>query len=493
MSAPAPASFCWFDYETFGTSPAWDRPAQFAAVRTDVELNEIGEPLVLHCRQSDDYLPHPAACRVTGLAPDALGEDVLPEHRFIETIRASLGAPGTCSVGYNSIRFDDEFTRHTLFRNLHDPYAHEWRDGASRWDLLDVVRLTRALRPEGIEWPVFDGRPSNRLEHLSAANALAAGRAHDALVDVRATIALAALIRRHQPRLFAHALAHRDKRSARALLDLERREPVILVSSAIPPARHHLALVVPIAPHPSNPNAIVVLDLAHDPDAFADLDAQEIGARVFARGVPADDPSRVGLHAVAVNRCPVLVPRAALRAADAERLDIDLARADAHLDALERRLDASLRVRVRDAFSRPADDAAAPDVDASLYTGGFLSAADRARLDAVRAADPAAIGALDIGFADPRLPEMLFRYRARNHPDTLDAAERERWAAHVRQRLEAGEDAPWLGIAGFERAMAEQDWRPEEAPLRESLARYAATLAGRIGREPVLCADHPRP
>ena len=345
-----------------------------------------------------------------------------------------------------------------------------------------MVRLTRALRPEGIEWPVIDGRPSNRLEHLSAANALATGRAHDALVDVRATIALAALIRRRQPRLFAHALAHRDKKSARDLLDLERREPVILVSSAIPAARHHLALVVPIARHPDNPNAIVVLDLAHDPDAFADLNAREIGARVFARGVPADDPSRVGLHAVAVNRCPVLVPRAALRAADAERLGVDLALARAHLDTLERRLDASLRVRVRDAFSRPADGAAPPDVDASLYAGGFLSDADRARLDAVRAADPATLGALDIGFADPRLPEMLFRYRARNHPDTLDAAERARWARHVRGRLGAGEDAPWLGISGFARAMAEQDWRPEEEALRESLSRYAATLAGRAGR-----------
>ena len=481
MSATPPSSFCWFDYETFGTSPAWDRPAQFAAIRTDTELNPIGSPLVLHCRQSDDYLPHPAACRVTGLAPDALGEEALPEHRFIDAIRTSLGAPGTCSVGYNSIRFDDEFTRHTLFRNLHDPYAHEWRDGASRWDLLDVVRLTRALRPEGIEWPLVEGRPSNRLEHLSAANALATGRAHDALVDVRATIALAALIRDRQPRLFAHTLAHRDKASARALLDLERREPVILVSAAIPAARHHLALVVPIARHPANPNALIVLDLAHDPDAFADLDAAEIGARVFARGVPADDPSRVGLHAVAVNRCPVLVPRSVLRAADAERLGVDLARTRRHLAALERRLDPSLQVRVRDAFSRPADEEALPDVDASLYAGGFIDDADRRRLDTVRATDPAALGAHAVRFADPRLEEMLFRYRARNHPDTLDAAERTRWRAHVRRRLGAEETAPWLGLAGFERAMAEQDWRPEEAALRASLARHAEALAAAVG------------
>ena len=484
MSAASPSSFCWFDYETFGISPAWDRPAQFAAIRTDPGLDPIGEPLVLHCRQADDYLPHPAACRVTGLDPETVhARGALPECRFIERVRDALGAPGTCSVGYNSVRFDDEFTRHTLFRNLHDPYEHEWKHGASRWDLLDVVRLTRALRPDGIEWPVVDGRPSNRLEHLAAANGLGHGRAHDALADVRATIALAALIRARQPRLFAHALAHRGKASARALLDPERREPVVLVSAAIPASRHHLALIVPLARHPTNPNAVIVLDLANDPESFAALDAETLGARVFARGIPADDPSRVGLHAVAVNKCPVIVPRSALRPDDAERLGIDLAARLAHLDALERLLDPALLARVRDAFSRasPGDVAGSrPDVDASLYAGGFLSNGDRERLAAIRAAEPRTLGAAGGRFDDPRLDEMLFRYRARNHPDTLDAAGRRRWAAHVGARLGADADAPWLGRAGFERAMDEQPWRPEERPLRAALARYAAQLDERL-------------
>ena len=497
MSDASPASFCWFDYETFGTSPAWDRPAQFAAIRTDAALEPLGEPEVLWCRQSDDYLPHPGACRVTGITPEEANARGQPEHRFIERVRARLGAPGTCSVGYNSVRFDDEFTRHTLFRNLHDPYAHEWKDGASRWDLLDVVRLTRALRPDGIRWPTTeDGRPSNRLEHLSEANGLAAGRAHDALVDVRATIALARLVRARQPRLFAHALAHRGKRALAPLLEPDERpwarEPLVLVAAGIPAERHHLALVVPLVRHPTNPNSVIAIDLATDPSALVGRDADDIAARLFTRAASAPDGTdpvapRPGLHAIAANKCPVIAPYRALRDVDAERLGIDRVAQLSHRDALRDLLDASGGERpldaIRAAFVRD-DDGSVPDVDASLYAGGFLSGGDRARLERVRAADPGALRALGGGFDDPRLDEMLFRYRARNHPDALDADERARWRAHVAGRLGATGDVPWLSREGFERAMAGQAWRPDEASLRTSLERHALTLCEAVGLPP---------
>jgi len=499
MRDAPPSSFCWFDYETFGLSPIWDRPAQFAAIRTDADLEPIGEPEVLYCRQADDYLPHPAACRVTGMTPAEANARGLPEHRFIERVRGLLGAPGTCSVGYNSVRFDDEFTRHTLFRNLRDPYAHEWKDGASRWDLLDVVRLTRALRPDGIVWPTDDeGRPTNRLEHLATANGLEAGRAHDALADVRVTIALARLIRERQPLLFAHALAHRGKRAVRALLEPHGRppiaespaggepraaaaldrEPLVLVAAGIPASRHHLALVVPLVAHPTNPNAVIVFDLASDPSALVGLDADELAARLFARGrTAADRPERPGLHSVATNKCPVVVPYRALRDVDAERLGIDR---DAQLRRREALGGLSLEC-VRNAFARPPEDDSATDVDASLYAGDFLSAADRARLERMHTVEPDALGTPEGGFGDRRLDEMLFRFRARNHPDTLDASERQRWREHVAARLGAGPDAPWLGREGFERAMRDQPWTSGEHDLRHALQGHADALCGAAG------------
>ena len=194
-------TFLWHDYESFGASPRLDRPAQFAAIRTDAELREIGQPVDLYCRPALDVLPQPDACRITGITPQMAEERGLDEPDFIAAVLGHLGAPGTCGVGYNSFRFDDELTRHTAWRNFHDPYAREWQNGCSRWDLIDTVRMTYALRPDGIEWPRReDGHPSFRLEHLAAANGLEQEKAHDAVSDVRATIALARLVRDRQPR-----------------------------------------------------------------------------------------------------------------------------------------------------------------------------------------------------------------------------------------------------------------------------------------------------
>jgi exodeoxyribonuclease-1 len=161
-------SFYWHDYETFGADPSRDRPVQFAGLRTDAELNVVGESLVIYSRPADDYLPHPQACLVTGISPQLALQQGVPEAEFIRQIHEELALPGTCGVGYNSLRFDDEVTRYTLYRNFYDPYAREWQNGNSRWDIIDMVRATCALRPEGIEWPLReDGLPSFRLEDLT--------------------------------------------------------------------------------------------------------------------------------------------------------------------------------------------------------------------------------------------------------------------------------------------------------------------------------------
>ena len=167
-------SFYWHDYETFGADPAWDRPVQFAGLRTDADLNVIGDPLVLYARPADDFLPHPMACLITGITPQLALEKGVAECEFIARIHAELAQPGTCAVGYNSLRFDDEITRHTLYRNFFDPYAREWQNGNSRWDIIDLLRTAWALRPEGIEWPRReDGHVSFKLEQLTAANGIA--------------------------------------------------------------------------------------------------------------------------------------------------------------------------------------------------------------------------------------------------------------------------------------------------------------------------------
>ncbi len=221
----------------------------------------------IYCQPQKDILPSPQACLVTGITPQLALQNGLSEPEFIAAIHQQLSLPGTCGVGYNSIRFDDEVSRYCLYRNFYDPYQREWKNGNSRWDILDMLRLTRALRPEGIEWTDHEpGRPSFKLEHLTAANGIAHEAAHDALSDVTATIAMAKLVKQKQPRLFDYVVNHRSKRSVTEMLDLNHRKPFFNISGMLSSANMYGAIMMPLAMHPTNSNGIICVDLSADPE-----------------------------------------------------------------------------------------------------------------------------------------------------------------------------------------------------------------------------------
>lgn len=430
------ASFLFYDLETFGADPRRSRVAQFAAIRTDEALNEIEESISFFVKPADDLLPSPVATLITGIAPQDALRDGIDEAGAFARIFEEMARAGTCSAGYNSLRFDDEFVRYGLYRNFHDAYEREWRGGNSRWDLLDALRLMHALRPEGIVWRQReDGAGTSfKLEHLAEDNGLRIGSAHEALSDVRATIGLARLFRDAQPRLWEYALRLRDKRHAASLLDTVRMTPLLHVSQRYPASRLCAAPVIPLARHPQIDSRVIVFDLDGEPDALLDLDADGIAERVYIR--QADLPegeSRVPLKEVHTNKCPALVAWEHLREADFARLGID---PDAVLRRAERIRAAgpAIAEKVRRVFARerPAD---AVDADAALY-GSFIGDADKRLFAQVRGTPPHLLAKAQYAFRDARLPELLFRYRARNWPDSLLPAERERWNAYRRERLD---------------------------------------------------------
>jgi len=470
-------TFYWFDYETFGISPAYDKPAQFAGQRTTPELEPIGEPIILYCKPPSDYLPNPHACRVTQMHPDDIASRGVSEAQFIKQVVAELGKPGTCSIGYNSIRFDDEFTRHTLFRNFHDAYQYEWKDNNSRWDLLDVVRLARALRPEGINWPVLeDGTPTNKLELLSAANNIEHAHAHDALSDVEATIGMARLLRETQPKLYQYAFENRGKKAIQQMLNYQQRKPCIQVSGMIPGAFNHLSIVVPLARHPVNQNGVIVLDLRTDPAQLFDMSAEQIAARVFTSTEALGDNERILLRTIQTNKCPVLVPLATMRPDDAVRLNIDLDLHKQRAHYLAAHCTDEFTGTIQKAMTRDWE-VGNDDVDGSLYAGAFFGQEDKDRFKQIREAAPLELKQLGGYFNDPRCEAMLFRYRARNFPETLDKAESEDWQAHIKERLH-DDDAPWLSASQFNQIMTDIEWSDTEAPLRQSLEAYAKKVLG---------------
>jgi exodeoxyribonuclease-1 len=470
-------TFYWHDYETWGPDPRRDRPAQFAGLRTDEDLSPVGEPLVVFCRPPYDRLPQPDACLVTGISPQRAEAEGLVEAAFANAIHRELVRPGTCGAGYNSIRFDDEVTRHLLYRNFYDPYAREWQGANSRWDLIDALRLAHALRPEGIEWPTHaGGAASFRLEHLTVANGIEHADAHDALADVRATLGMARLLKAHQPRLFDYALSLRSKRLVQDLL--EQGGPLLHVSARYPAELGCIAPVLPVARHPTNSNGVICFDLRQDPEPLLELDVEEVHRRLFtpAQELP-EGLQRIPLKTVHINRCPILAPMKTLKAEAAERWRIDDALVARHARTLQ---DASgLAEKVQRAHGLAALSPET-DPDLMLYSGGFFSDGDRREMARLRVLTPQELAEQRHVFEDPRLPEMLFRYRARNWPHSLSEDEREEWDAYRLQSLtEPGSGASVTLDAYHERLVAlrgESSDDPERLALLDDLEQWADRL-----------------
>ena len=469
-------TFYWHDYETWGTDPSVDRPAQFAGVRTDEELNIVGEPLRLYCRPAPDILPHPEACLVTGIAPQKAMNEGLPEAEFIARIHQELAAPGTCGVGYNSIRFDDEVTRYALFRNFFDPYEREWANGNGRWDIIDMVRLCYALRPEGIEWPVMDGRVSFRLELLTAANGIAHQAAHDAYSDVEATIQLARLIKARQPALYDYVLQHRPKNKTAGLIDLLNRKPLLHISSKFSSDNGCAALVMPLAMHPVNKNAVIVYNLAADPTDLIALDAEQIMERVFkAQADLPEGEDRIPLKLVHLNKCPILATPKLLDHQAASRLKIDRILCERHWQQL---LQVDLKQKVQQVM-RGSEFPPRRDPERQLYDG-FIPDADKSVMAQVRGADAAQLAERNFVFNDKRLREMFWRYKARNFPHILNASEKAQWLEFCRDRLTNGDEGI-LSVPQLQDKIRQidegQSLNKDQKIILQQLFRYSRALA----------------
>jgi exodeoxyribonuclease I len=456
-------SIYWHDYEAFGKNPRRDRASQFAGLRTDSELNEIGEPLVIYCRPTRDTIPQPMACLITGITPQLAQQRGLPEAEFVRRIHAEFSRPHSCVAGYNSIRFDDELTRQLLYRNFYDPYEREWRNGNSRWDIIDMLRLCHAVRPEGLAWPEnAEGWTSFRLEDLTAANGINHADAHDALSDVRATIALARQVRQHQRGLYDYAFALRSKQKVQAMIDTRMHKPILHVSSMYPASLGCIALAMPLAPHPLEPNGVLLYDLRVDPRPWLEMDVEAIRLALFTpREELAEGAARLPVKILHTNRCPVVVAPGVLDDRRAGLFSIDIDEARRHWHLLQQA--PAFIDRLCRAYSIRPDLPVSDDPDYMIYAG-FFSDADKRRMNAIRTLNPVQLTqgfrTLCEEFNDSRLPEMLFRYRARNFPESLSKKEQVRWQALCRSRWLPANDVNNTdknAVSGIDQVISEID------------------------------------
>jgi len=454
----AETTLLWHDYETWGVNPRKDRPVQFAAIRTNLNLEPIGDPIELFCKPSHDFIPHPEAVLITGITPQRAAQEGVTEAEFFQKINEVFSKPGTCGVGYNSIRFDDEVTRFGFYRNFIDPYAREWQNGNSRWDILDLVRMTYALRPEGIEWPTHDdGTASFRLEHLTAANGIEQVGAHDALVDVRATIEIARLIKKHQPRLFDYYFSLRQKSKAAELVNAYSDKIVLHISGMFPASQGCISPIYPLMQHPTNKNEIICFDLRQDPELLLSLSAEDIGVNLYTpNNERKEGDVRVALKGVHLNKSPALSPVNTLPPEMAEKWGIKWDEIEANKQKLlaDKK---NLLARLQEMYQQKRDFGET-DADSALYNG-FINYSDRQMCNQILKTSPESLASLKPAFSDIRLDILFPRYRARNWPETLEYDEQREWQEFCHARIIEGQYGSTLTVHDFNNILEEMSQR----------------------------------
>jgi exodeoxyribonuclease I len=427
-------TFFFYDLETSGLNPREARIMQFAGIRTDMDLNQIGESYNFLVKLSDDTLPSPEALMVTGITPQQTLADGYNEAEFSKILMDEIFTPDTIAVGFNNIRFDDEFIRHLFWRNFYDPYEWSWKDGRSRWDLLDVVRMTRALRPDGIDWPFSDeGVATNRLELITKLNGVTHDRAHDALSDVEALISVTKLIKDNQPQLYEYLLKMRDKNEIKKLVNLDNKQPFVYVSGKYESDFNKATVAFPLTS--SKNGNIIVYDLRYDPSPFVNLSQKDLAKKFFAswEDRKKEDFEKLPIKQFQYNHAPAVAPLGVLSQNDGwNKILLNEETVKKNKSKLLSRPDFAENIRTiienREEFEKSLDP------EGQLYDG-FIPDIDKIRVEAVRNADAKKLADFHPEFVDERLSELLIHYKARNFPNSLSEDESIKWEAWRSQKI----------------------------------------------------------
>ena len=473
-----PDSFFFYDLETSGVSPARDRIMQFAGQRTDMDLKPIGDPININVALSRDILPSPRAIIVSDLSPLKNVQTGMTEAQFTKIFNDQIALPKTIFTGFNNVRFDDEFIRYTNYRNFYDAYSWHWQNNSSRWDLLDVVRMTRALRPEGINWPFNEqGKPFNRLEYLTKINNLKHQNAHDALSDALATIEVAKLISLKQPNLFNFLLSLRTKKELIKILN--NNQILIYTSSHYSSTILHTTIVFVLSSDPLNGTALVY-DLREDVHQFLDLSVDQLAD--LWRYDPNSPKARLPIKTIKLNRCPAIAPRNVLDEASKDRLQIDMNSISKNIKQISKYKD-DLALKIHEVIKlldneqeeRRKKAKRMIYADEKLYDK-FIDKKDANLFIEARQKANFKKDYL-ITFSDQRLNKLYRLYRCRNYPNKLTNEEKSFWHEFIKDKLFNNLNSYYsLFAKELEEVKKEYQDNNQKMSLLKDLASYAQAI-----------------
>lgn len=456
----------FYDVETTGTNTSFDQILQFAAIRTDSELNEL-ERFEARCRLQPHIIPALQAMRLTGRTIAHVTDLALPSHyEMVRAIRAKLLAwSPALFVAYNSYRFDEHLLRQALYQTLHPCFLTN-TGGNVRTDMMRMVQAAAIYAPEALVIPVNQlGMPSFTLERVARANGWSHVNAHDAMADAEATIHLCRLIQDRAPDVWSCFMRFSQKAAVLECLGDER----VLSLSAIYGGRMYSWLVTALGPNTANGSEYYVFELGHDPDDLRALGDEELAARLCRLPRP--------IHVVKCNGSPILMSaHEAPDIAPSKMLG---------MDELERRAsvlqsDGTLRARLITVFeSTRAPRETSIHVEERIYDG-FVQAADEARMERFHKAPWEARPAIVEQFEDARLVELGRRLIYIERPDVLSEAQRQSGRRAIARRLASQVDGvPWLT---FDKAIQESEGllaTPLDAAARELIEAWRGYLVER--------------
>jgi exodeoxyribonuclease-1 len=427
-------SYVFYDTETTGLNPAFDQILQFAAIRTDSDLNEI-DRFEIRSRLLPYVVPSPVALKVTGVSVAQLTDPNLPSYyEMTRAVRAKLleWSPAIF-IGHNSIAFDEKFLRQALYQSLHDPYLTNSNQN-QRSDSLRIIQATHLYADGIFSYPTgANGQPSFKLDQLAPANGFAHKNAHDAMADVEATIYLCHLAMERAPHIWSSFMRFAQKAAVR---DHVFDELIFSYSDFIY-GRPYSWIVTAFGTHPERPNEIFLFDLDHDPDELAALTNEGLAEHLNFLPRP--------VKKMRCNASPVIF--------DADDAPHIAAAKSLSRDVLEARAarirdDARLIERLTSAMiASETEYPKSPFVEEQIYDG-FYGAADKGRMEEFHSAPwegrPQILGA----FEDPRVKCLAQRILFTERPDLLSAARVAEIKSGIARRvLDNPENGPWLTIS----------------------------------------------
>lgn len=289
-------AFVFYDTETTGSETFFDQILQFAAFRTDSDLNEIGR-FEIRCRIQPHILPSPGALIVTGMTLDRVLDTNLPTlFQMASAIHQKLTewSPAVF-VGYNSLEFDEDLVRQTFYQSLLPTYLTN-TNGNSRLDVMRLALAANEFAPGSLAIPLRpDGKNTFRLDRLAPENGFQHPNAHDAMADVEATLFMARLARDRIPWVWDHMVTMGKKPLA---MKRAQDEPVCLYTE-FSFNKPHRWLVSAIAADPGNSGNVIAFNLEHDPSELLTIGEESL--KKWAKSKPKP------LREIKASNCPILL------------------------------------------------------------------------------------------------------------------------------------------------------------------------------------------